>query len=40
LVKNARLSVQPVTAEEWAIICGLGNTNSDWWRMYHNRLLV
>ena len=29
LVKNARLSVQPVTAEEWAIICGLGNTNSD-----------
>jgi len=29
LVKNARLSVQPVTAEEWAVICGLGNTNSD-----------
>jgi len=29
LVKNSRLSVQPVTAEEWAIICGLGNTNSD-----------
>ena len=29
LVKNARLSVQPVTAEEWTIICGLGNTNSD-----------
>ena len=29
LVKNARLSVQPVTAEEWAIICELGNTNSD-----------
>ena len=27
LVKNSRLSVQPVTAEEWAIICGLGNTN-------------
>ena len=29
LVKNSRLSVQPVTAEEWTIICGLGNTNSD-----------
>ena len=29
LVKNSRLSVQPVTAEEWAVICGLGNTNSD-----------
>lgn len=29
LVKNSRLSVQPVTAEEWAIICGLGNTNSN-----------
>ena len=29
LVKNSRLSVQPVTAEEWAIICGVGNTNSD-----------
>ena len=29
LVKNSRLSVQPVTAEEWAIICGLGNANSD-----------
>ena len=29
LVKNSRLSVQPVTAEEWAIICGLGNTSSD-----------
>ena len=24
LVKNSRLSVQPVTAEEWAIICRLG----------------
>ena len=24
LVKNSRLSVQPVTAEEWKIICGLG----------------
>ena len=24
LVKNSRLSVQPVTAEEWAIICEMG----------------
>ncbi len=24
LVNNARLSVQPVTAAEWAVICGLG----------------
>ncbi|WP_299349650.1 EVE domain-containing protein [uncultured Shimia sp.] len=24
LVKNSRLSVQPVTAEEWAIVCQLG----------------
>lgn len=24
LVNNSRLSVQPVTAEEWRIICGLG----------------
>ena len=24
LVKNSRLSVQPVTAEEWAIVCALG----------------
>ena len=29
LVKNSRLSVQPVTAEEWAIISELSNTNSD-----------
>ena len=29
LVKNSRLSVQPVTAEEWAIICELSNTDSD-----------
>ena len=29
LVKNSRLSVQPVTAEEWAIICGLGQTKPD-----------
>ena len=26
LVKNSRLSVQPVTAEEWQIICAMGNT--------------
>jgi predicted RNA-binding protein with PUA-like domain len=24
LVKNSRLSVQPVTDEEWAIICRMG----------------
>lgn len=24
LVNNSRLSVQPVTPEEWAVICGLG----------------
>jgi predicted RNA-binding protein with PUA-like domain len=24
LVKNSRLSVQPVTAEEWAVVCDLG----------------
>ena len=24
LVKNSRLSVQPVTAAEWTIVCGLG----------------
>lgn len=27
LVKNSRLSVQPVTEEEWAIVCELGETN-------------
>lgn len=27
LVKNARLSVQPVTPDEWLTICALGNTN-------------
>lgn len=27
LVKNSRLSVQPVTDEEWQIICALGETN-------------
>ena len=26
LVKNSRLSVQPVTAEEWRIVCALGDT--------------
>ncbi len=26
LVKNSRLSVQPVTNDEWRIICGLGET--------------
>ncbi len=26
LVKNARLSVQPVTSTEWQIICALGDT--------------
>jgi predicted RNA-binding protein with PUA-like domain len=26
LVKSSRLSVQPVTDAEWAIVCGLGNT--------------
>jgi len=26
LVNNSRLSVQPVTADEWAIICNLGAT--------------
>ena len=28
LVKNSRLSVQPVTTEEWAIIFELGNTST------------
>lgn len=27
LVRNARLSVQPVTAEEWAIVCRLGGVD-------------
>lgn len=26
LVKNSRLSVQPVEADEWDVICALGNT--------------
>jgi len=29
LVKNSRLSVQPVTAEEWRIVCALGETDPD-----------
>ena len=29
LVKNSRLSVQPVTTEEWSIICRLGQTKPD-----------
>ncbi|WP_164661558.1 EVE domain-containing protein [Tropicibacter sp. Alg240-R139] len=29
LVRNSRLSVQPVTESEWQVICGLGNTNPD-----------
>lgn len=27
LVNNTRLSVQPVTAEEWRIVCGLGGVS-------------
>ena len=27
LVKNSRLSVQPVTGAEWQIVCALGETN-------------
>ena len=29
LVKSSRLSVQPVTEEEWRIICDLGGTDPD-----------
>ncbi len=29
LVRNTRLSVQPVTAEEWRMICALGGTRAD-----------
>ncbi|MGI3164147.1 EVE domain-containing protein [Pseudooceanicola sp. 200-1SW] len=29
LVKNSRLSVQPVTAEEWRLVCALGETDPD-----------
>lgn len=28
LVKNARLSVQPVTEDEWAVICALGGLDA------------
>ena len=27
LVKNSRLSVQPVTEPEWRIVCALGETD-------------
>ena len=27
LVRNSRLSVQPVTAQEWAIVCGLAGVS-------------
>lgn len=27
LVKNSRLSVQPVTADEWNVVCGLGGVS-------------
>ena len=29
LVKNSRLSVQPVTEEEWRLICMLGGVGPD-----------
>lgn len=29
LVRNSRLSVQPVTPEEWSAICALGQTDPD-----------
>ncbi|MBK0326003.1 EVE domain-containing protein [Rhodobacteraceae bacterium F11138] len=29
LVKNSRLSVQPVTEHEWRIVCDMGQTNPD-----------
>lgn len=29
LVKNSRLSVQPVTEEEWSLICEVGGVGSD-----------
>ena len=29
LVKNSRLSVQPVTAAEWQLVCRMGETDSD-----------
>ena len=30
LVNNSRLSVQPVTAEEWKIVCELGGVKPSW----------
>ena len=30
LVKNSRLSVQPVSDPEWSVICALGETQPDW----------
>jgi len=29
LVRNSRLSVQPVTPEEWAVVCDMGQTDPD-----------
>ncbi len=29
LVKNSRLSVQPVSDRQWAVVCGLGQTQAD-----------
>jgi predicted RNA-binding protein with PUA-like domain len=29
LVKNSRLSVQPVTGSEWALVCAMGRTRPD-----------
>ena len=28
LINNSRLSVQPVTAEEWQIVCAMGGTEA------------
>ena len=30
LVTNSRLSVQPVTAEEWAVVCDMGGLAAPW----------
>ena len=32
LVNNTRLSVQPVSAEEWAAVCEMGGVAKRWWR--------
>jgi predicted RNA-binding protein with PUA-like domain len=29
LVKSSRLSVQPVSLEEWQLVCALGQTDPD-----------